>query len=95
MRVGYSDDNCDFGAGLDNLRDGISGGIHGSVRRSYSAEGHSMVEVCLHDMQPWWFAFKASHTGGWMVVDPGWSIGCGSPLDGWILPRGDPTGAIQ
>jgi hypothetical protein len=47
MKVGYSNNNCDFAVGIDNLWDGISGGIHAQARRSYSAEGNSMVEVCF------------------------------------------------
>ena len=45
MKVGYSDANCNFAAGLDDVRDGISGGVAGRLQRSYEAEGHSMKEV--------------------------------------------------
>jgi hypothetical protein len=59
MKVGYSDDNVKFQAGLDDVRDGISGGVAGRVHRKYDAEGNSMKEVlssfaaqCLHCCLP-------------------------------------------
>ena len=50
MKVGYSDDNVQMTAGLDDLRDGISGGVAGRVHRKYDAEGHSMEEVRLRNI---------------------------------------------
>jgi hypothetical protein len=45
MKVGYADDNVKLAAGLDDVRDGISGGVMGRVHRKYTAEGNSMKEV--------------------------------------------------
>lgn len=49
-QVGYKDENVHFAAGLDDLRDGISGGVMGRMHRKYAAEGHSMEEVRAN---PW------------------------------------------
>ena len=49
MKMGYADANVDFTAGLDDVRDGISGGVAGRVHRMYEAEGHNFQEVrCKH-----------------------------------------------
>lgn len=45
LQVGYADDNCSFVAGLDDVRDGLSGGLQGKIRRIYEAEGNNLETV--------------------------------------------------
>lgn len=46
LKVGYNDENVRFVAGLDDVRDGLSGGLAAQARRRYRAGGDSVKEVC-------------------------------------------------
>jgi hypothetical protein len=45
MKLGYSDDNIQLEAGLDDVRNGLSGGVAGRFHRIYTAQGGSIKEA--------------------------------------------------
>ena len=45
LKVGYEDNNVHFAAGIDDVRDGLGGGLSAQARRQYRAEGDTMHEA--------------------------------------------------